>query len=165
MPGVTAGTSRWALSAGTLLLLVGGLALYQMTSLLLGSAGSRQLQVSLALPAVANEDPSALSFGADSVLGTLTQQDLLWTDLTGQAEVGLDYLTVEAYTRAGGSNGVFNFPPNGTHSWGYWGGQLQAMKPDIQRVLGAAECCRATLVRSAPARGGRTAVRTRPLRL
>jgi diacylglycerol O-acyltransferase/trehalose O-mycolyltransferase len=43
-----------------------------------------------------------------------------------------------AYTRAGGSNGVFNFPPNGTHSWGYWGGQLQAMKPDIQRVLGAA---------------------------
>ena len=42
------------------------------------------------------------------------------------------------YARAGGSNGVFNFPPNGTHSWGYWGGQLQAMKPDIQRVLGAA---------------------------
>ncbi|WP_059021122.1 alpha/beta hydrolase family protein [Mycobacterium sp. M26] len=42
------------------------------------------------------------------------------------------------YQAAGGSNGVFNFPPNGTHSWGYWGGQLQAMKPDIQRVLGAA---------------------------
>ena len=37
-----------------------------------------------------------------------------------------------------GGNGVFNFPPTGTHSWGYWGGQLQAMKPDIQRVLGAA---------------------------
>src|SRR3984893_9481513 len=43
-----------------------------------------------------------------------------------------------AYTRAGGGNGVFNFPANGTHSWGYWGAQLQAMKPDIQRVLGAA---------------------------
>ena len=42
-----------------------------------------------------------------------------------------------AYSGAGGSNGVFIFPPNGTHSWGYWGGQLQAMKPDIQRVLGA----------------------------
>jgi diacylglycerol O-acyltransferase/trehalose O-mycolyltransferase len=41
------------------------------------------------------------------------------------------------YQRAGGANGVFDFPPNGTHSWGYWGGQLQAMKPDIQRVLGA----------------------------
>ncbi|MBX5487421.1 esterase family protein [Mycolicibacterium hassiacum] len=42
------------------------------------------------------------------------------------------------YEAAGGRNGVFNFPPAGTHSWAYWGGQLQAMKPDIQRVLGAA---------------------------
>jgi diacylglycerol O-acyltransferase/trehalose O-mycolyltransferase len=41
------------------------------------------------------------------------------------------------YLAAGGGNGVFNFPPNGTHSWGYWGAQLQAMKPDLQRVLGA----------------------------
>nr|ABP45718.1 putative esterase [Mycolicibacterium gilvum PYR-GCK] len=41
------------------------------------------------------------------------------------------------YQSAGGSNGVFNFPPNGTHGWGYWGSQLNAMKPDIQRVLGA----------------------------
>jgi diacylglycerol O-acyltransferase / trehalose O-mycolyltransferase len=37
---------------------------------------------------------------------------------------------------AGGSNGVFNFP-NGTHTWGYWGQQLQEMKADLQRVLGA----------------------------
>ncbi len=29
---------------------------------------------------------------------------------------------------------MFTFPP--THSWGYWGSQLQAMKPDMQRVLG-----------------------------
>ncbi len=43
----------------------------------------------------------------------------------------------ETYVAAGGRNGVFNFPANGTHSWGYWGAQLQAMKPDIQRVLGA----------------------------
>jgi diacylglycerol O-acyltransferase / trehalose O-mycolyltransferase len=41
------------------------------------------------------------------------------------------------YVAAGGTNGVFNFPANGTHSWGYWGSQLQQMKPDIQRVLGA----------------------------
>jgi diacylglycerol O-acyltransferase/trehalose O-mycolyltransferase len=41
-----------------------------------------------------------------------------------------------AYTAAGGTNGVFNFPPNGTHSWAYWGQQLQQMKPDLQRVLG-----------------------------
>lgn len=44
----------------------------------------------------------------------------------------------DRYRAAGGRNGVFNFPPNGTHSWGYWGGQLQAMKPDIQRVIGGA---------------------------
>jgi diacylglycerol O-acyltransferase/trehalose O-mycolyltransferase len=42
----------------------------------------------------------------------------------------------DRYAAAGGSNGVFNFPDNGTHSWGYWGAQLQAMKPDLQRSLG-----------------------------
>ncbi len=45
----------------------------------------------------------------------------------------------DTYLKQGGSNGVFNFPANGTHSWGYWGQQLQQMKPDIQRVLGAAQ--------------------------
>ncbi len=43
----------------------------------------------------------------------------------------------ETYIAAGGKNGVFNFPSAGTHSWEYWGSQLQQMKPDIQRVLGA----------------------------
>ncbi len=43
----------------------------------------------------------------------------------------------EQYIAAGGKNGVFNFPSAGTHSWEYWGAQLQQMKPDIQRVLGA----------------------------
>jgi diacylglycerol O-acyltransferase/trehalose O-mycolyltransferase len=42
----------------------------------------------------------------------------------------------DAYVAAGGNNGVFNFP-EGIHSWGYAGQQLQRMKPDIQRVLGA----------------------------
>jgi diacylglycerol O-acyltransferase/trehalose O-mycolyltransferase len=41
------------------------------------------------------------------------------------------------YQSAGGTNGSFNFPDNGTHDWAYWGAQLQAMKPDLQRVLGA----------------------------
>jgi diacylglycerol O-acyltransferase/trehalose O-mycolyltransferase len=41
------------------------------------------------------------------------------------------------YLAAGGRNAIFNFPANGTHSWGYWGAQLAAMKPDLQRVLGA----------------------------
>jgi diacylglycerol O-acyltransferase/trehalose O-mycolyltransferase len=36
-----------------------------------------------------------------------------------------------------GRNGTFNFPPTGTHGWGYWGSQLNAMKGDIQRTLGA----------------------------
>jgi diacylglycerol O-acyltransferase / trehalose O-mycolyltransferase len=41
------------------------------------------------------------------------------------------------YIAAGGKNGVFNFPDAGTHDWPYWGAQLQQMKPDLQRVLGA----------------------------
>jgi len=41
------------------------------------------------------------------------------------------------YLAAGGKNGVFNFPDNGTHNWAYWGRELQTMKPDLQRVLGA----------------------------
>ncbi len=43
----------------------------------------------------------------------------------------------DTYLANGGTNGVFNFPANGTHQWAYWGSQLQQMKPDIQRVLGA----------------------------
>jgi diacylglycerol O-acyltransferase / trehalose O-mycolyltransferase len=42
----------------------------------------------------------------------------------------------DAYLAAGGTNGVFTFP-SGTHNWAYWGQQLQDMKPDLQRVLGA----------------------------
>jgi diacylglycerol O-acyltransferase / trehalose O-mycolyltransferase len=41
------------------------------------------------------------------------------------------------YVAAGGKNGVFNLPDSGTHDWGYWGQQLQAMEPDIQHTLGA----------------------------
>ncbi|OYN75944.1 diacylglycerol acyltransferase/mycolyltransferase Ag85A [Mycolicibacterium sphagni] len=41
------------------------------------------------------------------------------------------------YLAAGGKNGVFNFPDNGTHDWAYWGRELQAMKPDLQKTLGA----------------------------
>ena len=47
-----------------------------------------------------------------------------------------NYAFKDAYLAAGGRNGVFNFG-NGIHSWGYWGQQLQQMKPDLQRVLGA----------------------------
>jgi diacylglycerol O-acyltransferase/trehalose O-mycolyltransferase len=36
-----------------------------------------------------------------------------------------------AYTKAGGRNATFNFPPSGNHSWPYWGSQLTALKPDL----------------------------------
>jgi diacylglycerol O-acyltransferase/trehalose O-mycolyltransferase len=42
----------------------------------------------------------------------------------------------QKYVAAGGRNAVFNFPADGTHSWGYWGAQLQAMKPDMVRIIG-----------------------------
>ena len=37
------------------------------------------------------------------------------------------------YIAAGGKNAVFNFPAYGTHSWEYWGAQLQAdeARPDL----------------------------------
>ncbi|MGA9679016.1 MAG: alpha/beta hydrolase family protein [Mycobacterium sp.] len=40
------------------------------------------------------------------------------------------------YQTYGGRNGVFNFSDSGGHTWQYWGPQLQAMIPDLQRVLG-----------------------------
>jgi hypothetical protein len=72
MAGLTAGASRWALSAGTVLVLGGGLALYQVTSLVLGPAGSRQLNISLTVPAFAVDDPSeSPGLSLDRMLGTL----------------------------------------------------------------------------------------------
>jgi S-formylglutathione hydrolase FrmB len=41
------------------------------------------------------------------------------------------------YKAKGGRNGVFNFPDDCTHTWSYWGAELEAMNPDLQRVLGA----------------------------
>jgi diacylglycerol O-acyltransferase / trehalose O-mycolyltransferase len=43
----------------------------------------------------------------------------------------------DKYQAAGGKNAVFKFPHGGSHSWTYWGAQLQQMKPDLQRALGA----------------------------
>ncbi|WP_284224206.1 esterase family protein [Mycobacterium antarcticum] len=41
----------------------------------------------------------------------------------------------ERYAKAGGSNATFVFPPEGNHSWAYWGQQLQALKPDLIATL------------------------------
>src|SRR5215218_1298817 len=59
----------------------------------------------------------------------------------------------ENYIAAGGKNGVFNFPEAGTHSWEYWGQQLNQMKPDIQRVLGATPQPSTPIAGPAPAEG------------
>ena len=40
-----------------------------------------------------------------------------------------------AYTKAGGTNATFQFPPAGNHAWPYWGEQLQALKPDLIATL------------------------------
>jgi diacylglycerol O-acyltransferase / trehalose O-mycolyltransferase len=55
--------------------------------------------------------------------------------LEGMA-IDSNHAFADAYIAAGGNNAVFNFA-DGIHAWGYGGQQLQQMKPDIQRVLGA----------------------------
>ncbi len=72
MRGLLAVAGQRGLSAGTLLIAAGGLALYQMTSLVLGPAGSRELHLSLAIPAVDADDVSegATPSGSHS-LGTV----------------------------------------------------------------------------------------------
>jgi len=60
-----------AFSAAMVLILGCGLALYQMTSLMLGTAGSRQLDLSLSIPTVESRDfaePLATKAG---VIGSL----------------------------------------------------------------------------------------------
>ncbi|WP_275580677.1 esterase family protein [Mycobacterium riyadhense] len=69
--------------------------------------------------------------GGDSDLGTKLDATLL------ESATRLSNKVFQArYKLKGGHNGVFNFPDNGTHTWSYWGAQLQAMLPDLQRVLG-----------------------------
>ena len=72
--------------------------------------------------------------------GNGTPNELGGGDLPATFLEGLTIRTNETfrdnYIAAGGKNAVFNFPPNGTHSWGYWGAQLQQMKPDMESYLG-----------------------------
>jgi hypothetical protein len=58
MPGVQGVASGRVLSAGATVVFGAGLALYQLTSLVLGPAGSRQLDLSLTIPAVEVQDLS-----------------------------------------------------------------------------------------------------------
>jgi hypothetical protein len=72
MWGFTGVAGHRVLSAGTLLIAGGGLALYQMTSLMLGPAGNRELHFSLSVPAVDQDERSESStVGNTFSLGTL----------------------------------------------------------------------------------------------
>lgn len=70
--------------------------------------------------------------GGDSDLGTKLDASLLESATRISNKV-----FAARYKLKGGHNGVFNFPDNGTHTWAYWGQQLQALLPDMRRVLGA----------------------------
>ncbi len=72
-----------------------------------------------------NGTPSEI--GQGSLPGTIIEQTVLQSNTTFK----------NAYTAAGGHNATFNLDSNGVHSWGYWNAQLVAMKPDMQRTLGA----------------------------
>jgi hypothetical protein len=58
MPGVQGVASGRIVSAGATLVFGAGLALYQLSSLVLGPASSRQLDFSLTIPAAEVQDPS-----------------------------------------------------------------------------------------------------------
>jgi hypothetical protein len=71
-PGVA---GHRVISVGTVLVVGGGLALYQMTSLVLGPGASRQLHLSLAVPAVdTQERTESWSPSGMLTLGTLVAQ-------------------------------------------------------------------------------------------
>jgi hypothetical protein len=69
IPGVASGR---IVSAGAALVIGAGLALYQLTSLVLGPVSSRQLDLSLTIPAVEAQDLSERMIGnVKIVVGTL----------------------------------------------------------------------------------------------
>ncbi|MGW0162771.1 esterase family protein [Mycobacterium sp. NPDC003323] len=70
-------------------------------------------------PLDVNADP-AQQFNADSLEGLA---------------IGSNKKFQESYVGAGGNNATFDFPAAGNHSWGYWGAQLQALKPDLTATL------------------------------
>jgi diacylglycerol O-acyltransferase/trehalose O-mycolyltransferase len=72
-----------------------------------------------------NGTPSEL--GQGSLPGQVIEQTVLTSNMDFK----------NAYTAAGGHNATFNIDGSGVHSWGYWNSQLVAMKPDMQRTLGA----------------------------
>lgn len=72
-----------------------------------------------------NGNPSEI--GEGSLPGQVIEQVVMQSNIAFR----------DAYIGAGGHNATFNIDSNGVHSWGYWGAQLAAMKPDMQNTLGA----------------------------
>ncbi len=83
-PGVA---GHRVLSAGTVLIACGGLALYQMTSLVLGPGGSRQLHVSLTI-ADPEERSDSWTTGRRVALGTLAGPSHAASARTGSRSQG-----------------------------------------------------------------------------
>jgi hypothetical protein len=74
MPATTGPTQRRAVSAGTVLIALSGLALYQLTSLALGPAGNRQLHLSLNIPTVEGQLlPDSLAARVTYAVGSLAR--------------------------------------------------------------------------------------------
>ena len=70
MQGLVTGAGQRGKQMGPLMIAAAGLALYQMTSLVLGTAGSRELPLSLAIPTVdADELSDAVGPSVNLVLG------------------------------------------------------------------------------------------------
>jgi diacylglycerol O-acyltransferase / trehalose O-mycolyltransferase len=89
------------------------------------------------IPRLVGNNTRIWFYSGSGVPGELGGADLPATFLEGNFALRANQAWRDAYIAPGGNNAVFNFPPTGTHSWGYWGQQLQEMKPDIQRTLGA----------------------------
>ena len=90
----------------------------------------------LTIPASARagDDDAAMHAKVESLLKQMTIEEK-----AGQLSIlGGDAGDLDTLARSGqmtGTNGVFNFPANGTHSWPYWNQQLMAMKPDMINTI------------------------------
>lgn len=146
------------LPAAALLAALGGVP--GQSAVVLSTGGTASFYSSWYRPAVTEELPAwlaangTISASGNAVVGASMSGSAarvwVYTGNGGDSDLSakLDASLLESATRisntvfqaryqaTGGRNGVFNFPASGTHTWSYRGEQLQAMLPDLQRVLG-----------------------------
>ena len=92
---------------------------------------------SLNIPALVSNNTRLWVYCGNGTPNELGGANLPATFLESNFMIGGNKKFQDAYNAAGGHNAVFNFPAYGTHSWEYWGAQLNAMKGDLQGALGA----------------------------